>query len=280
MVQLRRTDSAEARALEEATELALLASLAFALVATLAPFQLALPTRFRMDRALALCWNDVVLNLALFAPLGFALAMRRPGQQLAASCARAVALGAGFSALLELLQLFLPGRCSSVIDVLANALGCGAGAHVYACAGKHAERVLVRGLHRAPSGAAVAALACALALIALAPLVARPMLDSFHWTLGTAPLGRGPRSAVIGLMASLGLSAWLGFALRFRSRSALMASAHALPIAALIEVCRGYSALHVASLSTLLLAVACALVSAHAAGRVRLATVPTRRIWL
>jgi len=279
-VQSRRTDSAEARALKEATELALLASVAFALLATLAPFQLALPTRFRFDLALALRWNDVALNLVLFAPFGFALAMRRPGQKLAASCAHAIALGAGLSALLELSRLFVPVRCPSPIDVLMNALGSGAGAYVYARAGQRAERALVRCLHGAPSGAATAALACALAWIALAPIAGRPMLDSFHWTLGTAPLVHGPRSAVIGLMASLGLSAWLGFALRLRSCSAWMASAHALPIVALIEICRGYSALHVASLSTLLLAAVCALVSAHAAGRVRLATARARRIWV
>ena len=222
----------------------------------------------------------MALNLALFAPLGFALAMRRPRQKLAVSCARAIALGAGLSALLELSQLFVPVRCPSAIDVLANALGSGAGAYVYARAGQRAERLLVRCFESAPSGVAIAALAGVLMWIALAPIAGRPMLDSFHWTLGTAPLAHGPRSAVIGLMASLGLSAWLGFALRSRSRSALMASAYALPIVALIEVFRGYSALHVASLSTLLLAVVFALVSAHAAGRARLATAPARRIWV
>ena len=256
----------ETRALEHASALALVASVAAALVATLAPFQLALPAALRVDVELRL--SDVLLNLALLAPFGFVLGMRarRSSYQCVSPSVRAFALGAALSAALELAQLFVPVRCPSPIDVLANALGCGLGCALHARLGQSAARMLL-GFLRSPSAGGVALLALALGAIALAPLDARLMRTTFHWTLGTVPMGHGPQAIVIGLTASLGLAAWLGFALRLRASSALTATACALPIVAAIEVCRGYSMQSAASLVTLLLAVVCALVSAHAAGR-------------
>jgi glycopeptide antibiotics resistance protein len=288
-VQDRSTSEAEraceARALEHASALALVASLAAAVVATLAPFQLAIPAASRVDVSLRL--SDVLLNLALLAPFGFVLGMRtrRSGYERVSPAVRAFALGAALSAVLELAQLFVPVRCPSPIDVLANALGCSVGCVLHARLGLRAERMLL-GFLRSPSAAGVALLALALGALALAPLDTRLTRATFHWTLGTVPMGHGPQAIVIGLIASLGLAAWLGFALRLRASSALTATACALPIVAAIEVCRGYSVHSAASLVTLLLAAVCSLVSAHAAGRFsqvgRLAATQSaaRRIWV
>ncbi len=64
---------------------------------------------------------DAVLNVALFAPLGLALAAGglRLGQ--------AVPLGALLSLCIEVAQLFIPGRDASVGDVLTNTLGTALG---------------------------------------------------------------------------------------------------------------------------------------------------------
>ena len=260
--------ASETRALEHASALALIASLAVALVATLAPFQLAMPAALRVDVELRL--SDVLLNLALLAPFGFALGMRAraAGCQRISPTVRAFALGAGLSAALELVQLFMPVRCPSPIDVLANALGCSWGCALCVRLDRRAERLML-GFVQSPSAGRVALLALVLGALALAPLPldGRLMRASFHWTVGTAPMAYGPRAIVIGLIASLGLAAWIGFALRLRASSALTATSCALPIVAAIEVCRGYSVHSAASLQTLLLAALCALVSAHAAGR-------------
>jgi VanZ family protein len=285
-MQYRRTDDrvVEALALRSAVELGLIAALALALVATLAPFQLVMPAKLRV--VVTLGTSDVLLNLGLLAPLGFLLGMRALpfGRSVMSPGVQAFVIGAGLSALLELAQLFVPVRCPSPIDVLANALGCALGCALHARFAVPAERALLRLLASPPSTRDVVLLALLLCLIALMPLDASRMRETFHWTLGPAPLTRRPQAFVIGLLGSLGLAAWLGFALRLRSRSALMASAYALPIVAAIEVCRGYNVLHAASLSTLTLAVLCALVSAHAAGRVRVSIQPmpqpARRIWV
>lgn len=64
---------------------------------------------------------DVLLNVALFAPLGAALAAvgMRPRP--------AVLMGAMLSACIELAQVWIPGRDPSVRDVLSNTLGAGLG---------------------------------------------------------------------------------------------------------------------------------------------------------
>lgn len=69
------------------------------------------------DRGLA----DALLNLALFAPLGAALARRGVGVRAA------VALAAALSASVELAQLLVPGRDPSPPDLLFDTLGAAAG---------------------------------------------------------------------------------------------------------------------------------------------------------
>jgi glycopeptide antibiotics resistance protein len=67
---------------------------------------------------------EAVANVAMFVPLGMLLpAATRIGP------VRAVAVGAGLSILIELVQLaFLPHRFATVQDVLMNALGAAVGA--------------------------------------------------------------------------------------------------------------------------------------------------------
>lgn len=275
MVQLRQIEiarlRAEARVLAEAAALAWLASIALPAVATLAPFQLAWPARLRVDVAVRA--SDLALNVLLFAPFGFALglrARRRSSRPRLSPAVRAFALGAGLSGLLELAQLFVPLRCPSPIDVLCNAVGASLGACAHARYGAQAERAWLACLRQPPRLHAVVALALLIGAVALAPLAPLALSGGhgdFRWTLGLSPLARGPQAIVIGTLASLGIAAWLGFALRLHVRSAAAASGLALPLVAAIELCRGYSALHAASLSMLALAALCALVCAHAAGR-------------
>lgn len=278
----------QAPALDSAVELGLFGSLAVVLVATLAPFRFAVPSTVRV--VIALRSSDVLLNVALFMPMGFLLGMRafRFGRAVMSPVVQAFVAGAALSGALELTQLFVPMRCPSPIDVLANAAGCALGCAAYLRARGGAERLLARCLARTPSLWGVALFALVLGMLAIAPLELRSVHEGFHWTLGPAPLARKPQAVVIGLLAMLGLAAWLGFALRAHVHSTLRASASALPIVALFEACRGYSALGVASLFTLTLAALCALVSAHAAGRVRPPIEPARlrtrqaprRIWV
>jgi VanZ family protein len=63
----------------------------------------------------------VVGNLLLFAPLGAALFLRRW------PLLHSVGLGLGMSASIELAQLLVPGRTTSVDDVLLNTSGAGLG---------------------------------------------------------------------------------------------------------------------------------------------------------
>lgn len=65
---------------------------------------------------------DLLVNLLLYVPLGFALA------SAGVSMRRIVLVAVGLSAGTELLQLLVPGRAPTLRDVLANALGGGLGA--------------------------------------------------------------------------------------------------------------------------------------------------------
>jgi len=68
--------------------------------------------------------SDVLLNILLFAPLGAALALQLSS---VTRCALSAAL---LSATIELAQLYIPGRDSSLGDVLSNTLGGTLGALV------------------------------------------------------------------------------------------------------------------------------------------------------
>ena len=65
--------------------------------------------------------SDSLRNVALYLPLGVALALRGAGARLTWLC------GFGLAAAIEIAQLAIPGRTSSPADVIANALGAGLG---------------------------------------------------------------------------------------------------------------------------------------------------------
>lgn len=72
---------------------------------------------------------DLILNLLLYVPLGF-FATRWLGSRWRPAWAVVLAtvLGAGLSLFAELLQIFLPQRFPSLLDLLANGAGTLAGA--------------------------------------------------------------------------------------------------------------------------------------------------------
>jgi len=104
---------------------AALAALAIA-AATLSPAPSQVAEAARTPIWCVLCGDlgtvDVLLNLLLFVPLG--LALRAAGFPVA----RATLLAAGFSLAIELLQLGIPGRDTSLSDFLTNTAGAALGA--------------------------------------------------------------------------------------------------------------------------------------------------------
>jgi VanZ family protein len=77
--------------------------------------------------------DEATSKALLFVPVGALLVACRPGRGAVA----AALLAAGFAAVLEAGQLFVPGRYASVTDVLVEALGAWAGAAAYARAARH-----------------------------------------------------------------------------------------------------------------------------------------------
>jgi glycopeptide antibiotics resistance protein len=241
-----------AQLVHRAAGFGLLAQLGLIVLATLMPFQLALPARFALDFEVRA--SDLALNLVMLAPLGFLAALR-----FGLGPARGLVLGALLSATLELLQLFVPARCPSLYDVAMNALGAGVGALLYALAPERSARFIEKLVTAPPSferGAVIT-----LALLALALGLLHRGTD-FHWTLGLAPLAGDCRAIVLGSIASLSLAGWLGYTLP-PGAPAWLAAAWTLPIAAGLELCRGFSASHVASLTSLLLTLIVALGAAR-----------------
>lgn len=88
---------------------------------------------------------DVVANVLLFVPLGF---LFRVTAHPSARKSQWPAIGAAFlvSVALEALQLFLPGRFASPVDVLSNTLGACLGSWLHARIAAHLDGRLVRGL--------------------------------------------------------------------------------------------------------------------------------------
>jgi glycopeptide antibiotics resistance protein len=69
--------------------------------------------------------SDWILNIILFVPFGFSLALSM--QKVPSGCtirnALVVIASAGLSATVEILQLFLPGRFPAFVDIIANSTG-------------------------------------------------------------------------------------------------------------------------------------------------------------
>ena len=85
-------------------------------------------------------WGDVIINVLGFVPLGF-LAMGLPAEMRRTgfwqSLGWVVAFCLCVSLCIEIVQYFLPGRSSSMVDVLTNTLGALVGATL--CAWEHGQ---------------------------------------------------------------------------------------------------------------------------------------------
>jgi hypothetical protein len=137
---------------------AFLAALLLILATTFPPTGLELPeTSFWPENLAA----DFARNIALYMPLGLALAMRR------VTLRRLICAAFLLSLLIELLQIFIPGRDSSVLDIAANTVGTAAGASLWL--GRQAPR-------RAPRWAGAAAELALLGLFAVTGWMIQPDL--------------------------------------------------------------------------------------------------------
>jgi len=77
--------------------------------------------------------SDVVFNIVAYVPLGTLLCLYfRSAGERGRAIAKAVGIAAVFSLAMEVAQLFVPGRVSSVVDLLANAGGALLGALAFA----------------------------------------------------------------------------------------------------------------------------------------------------
>ncbi len=77
-------------------------------------------------------WSDIVENIIGFMPLGFVLCgFLLVGRRGLTAFFTTALLCSGFSLTLELLQIFLPTRDSSMMDVISNSLGGIVGALIY-----------------------------------------------------------------------------------------------------------------------------------------------------
>jgi VanZ family protein len=77
--------------------------------------------------------SDVLFNVLAYVPLGTLLCLYfRSAGQRGRAIAKAVALGAAFSLAMEAMQLFVPGRVSSIVDLVANTGGALVGALAFA----------------------------------------------------------------------------------------------------------------------------------------------------
>ena len=77
--------------------------------------------------------SDVAFNIVAYVPFGtLACLLFRQRTSGARAIATAIGAGAAFSTLMEVAQLFIPGRVSSLADVMANTFGTLLGALVFA----------------------------------------------------------------------------------------------------------------------------------------------------
>lgn len=79
-------------------------------------------------------WKDVFVNILGFIPFGFAVyawLRKNVERKSAAAMIIAILLGAGISLFIELLQVYLPTRDSSLTDVINNVLGTYIGARLF-----------------------------------------------------------------------------------------------------------------------------------------------------
>ena len=165
----RRPPSARSRRIWLATGLAA----AVVLAVTLVPGR---PTGSSPGGACLVCghfaMSDFLLNVALFVPLGFVPALRRRWPALAIWVTLV-----GVAAAIEAVQLLLPGRYSSLADVVANAAGAGLGVFLARSRG----RWLPTGDPPVPPAFRVASGAAAGLVFLATALALRPSLPLSSW---------------------------------------------------------------------------------------------------
>jgi VanZ family protein len=94
--------------------------------------------------------SDIVSNILLFAPAGLFLARR------GVSVFAAIAIGLAISTGIEIAQIFVPGRYSTIRDIITNGLGAGAGAvfsHVMVHGLRTGSRLVLAAAAALPVGA-------------------------------------------------------------------------------------------------------------------------------
>ena len=162
----------------------LVAALLPILVATLWPFPGQEPEGFLSCIACSDdATSDVLLNILLFAPLGAALALR------VRSIPRCALIAALLSASIELAQLYIPGRDSSLGDLLSNTLGGALGAVLT----RTAALWLLPSPERAARLSRTAALAAAVVCWVTGALLTPAFPDALYygqWTPSLAHLAR------------------------------------------------------------------------------------------
>ncbi len=83
---------------------------------------------------------SILGNVAVFVPLGAAVALALKDQPPVKQVGLGTAAGAGLSATIELLQLALPSRWSDPADWVLNTVGAGMGAVMATVLGKYLKR--------------------------------------------------------------------------------------------------------------------------------------------
>jgi glycopeptide antibiotics resistance protein len=83
---------------------------------------------------------SILGNIAVFVPLGAAVALALADLPLARRIGWSTVAGASLSAAIELLQMALPSRWSDPMDWVLNTLGAGIGAVIATLVGKYLER--------------------------------------------------------------------------------------------------------------------------------------------
>jgi VanZ family protein len=160
-------------------------------------------------------WNrsalrDAILNIAIYAPFGFAAALsfRRRHSRPAAAVA-ATAFGFLFSVSMELLQVYVPGRDSSLADVLTNTIGSAGGAAIALYFEGHLRRLGERRASQFRSAAILLLLVWAVAQ--LYPFF--PEIGISHLRQEVTLLFRYPRFSVVETWADCGEWFAVGLAL-------------------------------------------------------------------
>lgn len=145
--------------------------------------------------------DDFVINVLLYVPLGalFALA-RRKNRSISRSVLPSIALAGLISIAVETLQIFLPARVPSIMDVILNISGASIGALVvYLCAAcwiRMMDRVIAE-FDRQPSHVLAIVITCALLLQAALPF------DFISTTSGLHDVFRRASQLSLGLSAAI-----------------------------------------------------------------------------